>query len=524
MNKAHAMLGLAIALGTQSRIREDIEKEYLSKETVYHKELDYLKNTKISLFDKFTLGTAESIKQSFCIVSYNTIRDNEIVINRLLKRGYRDIFNYYNHNRLTLLSMELFTSKYAQKAGGMEEVSGMYLDYCYYVLLYLMEFRGGRLHDTGFAERITDQLEATIYDELSIRLKMLSNLNGMSNSVKLKVEQSTEELYEKYSSKRVGLGKTVAILLENIRLKDEKILINTGRPMVNIEKEIDKMPNNKIINAMHLILGICGIESSFTNEAEVDEDLFRGIMKTLQLSVLTHGTTKREVEVMFICSLFLYTLSTEYNKVRNVHYEGLKTKVADELNSLKEEYDFKFSGMELEIEERTNETLELKRELQDKVSANKVKEEEIRKMQAELKRLKKENSKLKESEKELEELKSYLDTEFIDVEELEKVTLETAIEGLKSIKGVFVGGNTNLQNEIKQVLPDFTFVQASEVSKDLSHLKGKDVIFNSKMSNKHGMYYKLNSLVRGSGTKLVRLDTTTNKELLLKEMYSKSKG
>ena len=521
-DRFNSILSLAVALGTQTVIRDEIRAEYEKDEEVYYWELTRLDPEYKQLFDKFTLETSESIKQVYAIIMNHVSNSKTLFIDRMLKKAYRFAFNYYHNKKISGIMLEMFNRDYVERQGGLEKVSGIYLDYSYFVINFLVLLRGGALATTPLHGMMESHIAALIYDNPKFRLEKLEKTLDLPSALRKKLEQKTNEFLDKKVKSEVGLGEDVSVLLENIKLKEERFLLEHGANGVT-EADLRNMPIQKITNVLFVILSMCGIDGSFAREASIDEKFVKGLVKTLHLSQHEHNLSDREVEVLFVSSLLINVVATEYNKVRGIHYEGLKTKMQQREEELSSEFKSKIETLEREVESKDAKIAKLSSDKQTTKNLMSSQEKELKRMEKELKRLQLENDKLKENESELNQLREFFLTSNDEIEEeVQDVDVEELVDKLSKMNGAIIGGHTNLRNKIKELLPNYTIISPSDKTKELNYLKNKDIVFYISSSNNHSMYYKVLPILKTGNKDIVYLKKRMNVELVLKDMYEQA--
>jgi SepF-like predicted cell division protein (DUF552 family) len=142
-------------------------------------------------------------------------------------------------------------------------------------------------------------------------------------------------------------------------------------------------------------------------------------------------------------------------------------------------------------------------------------------MEKEQKRLNAELTKAKDNDKELQFLREFYFNSQTEHKVSEDISIESIENYLKSIKGVIVGGHTNLTKKLKEKLPKFDFVAEEETSRNLSFMRNKEIVFISSVHDNHGLYEKVVREISNADIVLTYLEKYQNVDLLLRDIYKK---
>lgn len=515
---------LAVALGTQERCREDIDKKYEENRHLYQKIYEISGITRSKVFDRHSVTTSEYIKKVYSIILDEHYNNRDIFITKLIKKAYKSAYTYYTHRNDFVL--EMFVDHEQRKAGGLEKLSGIYLDYCFYVMFYLSITQKNKLLRSQLWQTVDDQYKEMLADnelESGLELFLKDDLKFFRYTTNPDYT-GYEEFLDKITYKGVR-GNDVTMVFESLRLKEEMEIIDSGFIPLSREPNLKNMPMTKITNTLYVILRLFGIEPSLVNEITFSDELLVGLVKYLHVLKNAQDLSDREVEVLFLASLMLHALAKEYNSVRKDHYENLKTQLLKK--ELEDERAKSQAEMELHSELNTLESrlIKVNKRLKDTQEGSKRKDKEIKSLEVELKRTKIDLDKAKSNDKELQFLrKFYFDSISTNTKEsdIKELSLEDMTEALSSIKGVIVGGHQKLQNKLKEQLPNFSFIATDEVSRNISFIKNKDIIFFYAENNNHSIFRKVMAEVEKSDVILSYLEGVTNIDLIVKDIYDKT--
>ncbi|WP_456364272.1 hypothetical protein [Priestia aryabhattai] len=525
-----SLILLAIALGSDERCREDIEKEYQEEKHFYY--YNWSRMGEIKLFDKFTVTTSEYIKKCYAIILFEELekksKDIPILINRMIKKAYKHVLNFNMQKKWMMI--DEFTAYYEKKieqeekktgrkektdkSEGLYKISGKYLDRCFYVLMYLAYKKQKTLFPTETLETIENHFQSLVvnYDLEDI----------------LEVEAEYTDGYEKLLDKMTfkdQSSKDVSYFFENIRLLEENELIEKDTGSFNvgyIRGRLVKMPLNKIINSLTMIIKTFGLSEDFLYETKLGNKQLEQIAKFSYAIKNRNALSERETEIIFLVALAIYAISSEYNKLREGYYEGLKMKMQEQGEEEKRREEALKEGYQKEIAELQEKLRLANVEKSALKEVCKKKEDENSRLRKGNKRLEIELDKTKDYDKELLFLRDfYFDSQVEEqLTEEEGDDFDTFVEYLKPLKIAIVGGHPNLTKKIKEVLPNFDYIAEKEKNRKVDFLANKDIVFISSVHDNHSMYEKVVAVTKNSKTVLWYLKNRhQNLYLLFKDMY-----
>lgn len=510
---------LAVALGSEKRCQEDINKMYQSDEKKFFQFYNMTGIAKTKIFDKFSISTSECIKKCYGIIISEELgketKGVPLFIQKLIKKAYKPVYTFNMHKKWNML--EEFIPWYEEKIGGVNMMSGVFLDKCFYVLNFLAIKEEKVLMPTEMLNVVDSHFHY-----------LLSNL---TLEEVIKTEEGLTTGYEKLikdTTFKNQISEDVSYIFENIRLLEENVLMETLEPesLGHIRQELTSMPLTRITNTLILMVERFGLSGDFLREAKVGNKRLEEIAKYIYILKNSNGLTDRDAEIMYLVTLVIYAIASEYNKLREGFYEGLKVKL--------QEKEADEEKREVALEEKHQKEIEkLKEELRlanEKVSSlkemSKQNVQTINQLEIEKKRLNNEVIKAKENDKEIQFLRDFYFNSQEEHKVTEDVNMESILTYLNSINGVIVGGHPNLTKKMKEKLPNFEFVTKDETSRNLSFLRNKEIVFisSTSMHDKHALYFKIVKEINNTDTFLSYLEKHTNVELLMKDMYEKCVG
>lgn len=510
---------LAVALGTEERCRDEIDKIYAANESKYFHYYNLTGIGKIKAFDKFSITTSEYIKKCYGIILSEEFDKDEkgipLHIQRLIKKGYKPAFNFNMHKKWDML--EEFLLWYKEKVGGVDKMSGIYLDRSFYVLLYL-----------AYKERkmlVPTEMFGVMDEHYQYLLQ-----NPTLEEITTAEEEQTigyEQLIKKTTFKNQKTS-DVSYVFENIRLIEENKLLEEAKELNSyseINDMIKKMPLTRIANAVTIIMETFGLSGDLLREAKLSDKQLEEIAKYIYIIKGKNDLTERESEIVFLVSLMIYAVASEYNNLRKDYYEGLKVKIQEKEEEeaikeaeIKDKHRIEMAVLQEKLRVSNESALNLK-EVQKNTEKNN------KQLEVENKRLNVELEKTKENDKELQFLREFYFNSQLDNRPLpEDESMDAIVDYLNTVKGVIVGGHTNLTKKLKDKLPNFDFVAEEETSRNISFIKNRDIVFFSSVHDNHGLFRKVMKEVGNSNTELTYLEKYQNVDLLLRDIYEKTKN
>ena len=196
------------------------------------------------------------------------------------------------------------------------------------------------------------------------------------------------------------------------------------------------------------------------------------------------------IQVRYLCK--------EYKKAKKLFFENFN----EELNIIIEEKNTEVKRLKDENYKLTNENNRLSTIISD--------------MEKENKKLKKELEAREDNQQELHSLREFMFS--LDNEEEYPEIDDVNYERLKEYKGVIVGGHDNWQRKMKELLPNFKYIQTDALNFDINILNDKEPVFIYTNYLNHGLYYKLINEVRKKEIPLYYLPYNINEKIILKQI------
>lgn len=509
-----SLILLAVALGSEERCRKDIDDFYNKNEKML---FEYYKESKVGkTFDKSTIKTTEYIKKGFAIILYQEHKKGDrgipLFIQSLIKKAYKPVISFDMHYGWN--ELEHFIDWY-KKDKELNALSGLYLDKCCYVLMYIACKKDKLILTTEMMDAVNVQFHRLIANHSLEEI----------NKAKIEFTVGYEDLLERVTFKN-QVSEDVSFIFENIRLLEEDVLLKHHRGARN-RREADtlykKMPLTRVISSLTVIMETFGLSSDFLREAKVGNKQLEEMTKFIYVIKNQNDLNERETEIVFVMSLLIYAIATEYNSLREGFYEGLKMKVQEQESKEEEKaaaVEGKYQNEIAELQEQLRMANEEKNSLKSRLATS---EKEIERLEKKNGRLEIELKKAKKSDKELLFFREFFFNSQAEEFEMEvdDDSVKASIDRLKDLKVVVVGGQSNLIKKMKVALPHFDYVLESEKGRNLSFVKNRDIVFISSVNNNHNLFDKVVDLTKNSDTKLTYLRKNQNLDILIKDIDKK---
>ncbi|MFP3727661.1 hypothetical protein U8V72_20980 [Priestia filamentosa] len=516
---------LIAALGYNYYLHKEIDKLYEKGRWTYYEAFRNSQYYNDKLIKSFTPVREEKMKKVAGILEWCLQHDDLTLINRLIKKGYKDVWQYYKQNKKQL-DLEKFVAYIKKKRDGKHELPILELLMYIAVLTYIVaDFnKGSEEVNTMYST------EFGYYMFVSLNELMASATNDETFADWMDEEESiTEENVIKFIEEtlRINVKKkippTISSILQYTRVqgiregfKEPQSEIQQDSPM-RIAYQIQNNNSEKDIFKY-----IEGYEFIFINSELNVEDLLDVEITKDELLIHAYNSlcrqeanqyTNEDVKQYFIASLFIHGLFTQYKKQKEIFIrdttESWYLDVRNKEKQIKEKerlYEQKEKGFE--------------KQLRSKEDENQNYLKEIEKLKKENERLKNEIDANKEEKEELIELRSFAyNQQKIDVVP-SNISIKNIVESLNHKKVIVCGGHPNMQRRLKEQLPELDTLQTDTIGKSFAYLTNYDIVYFYPNYASHSFYRKIKSAIYNSDTQLIYLPDVDNMEQLLLHMYS----
>ena len=503
---------VSLVLGCTKYIHSDIDKLYSKYEyeyfVAYQDNIDFIEGRYnklpvldheriIKVFGMFMLLEENKVEES--ILDY-TLKS----ISTLIKKGYKKAINYARSK--TVLDIQEF-DEYFLKSN--RNIGNFDLSFNYVILVFLYIFR----------DNIDKDIKLTMYEEAESLKSTVRFLSSLISIVQIDYNQKKsfdfdEDFYWFSKKDEVTISEYISSLIDK-DLERRKEIKETDIDYDMYEKydkneltyaEISKLKNDilgngvygKYINILNGILLIQGenIQLVFDKITITKKEIYGCIP-----SDNNEPTSKDKAALSILIYCYYKAIYTEMNSLKDLYFNSSKIEELKKRNKYIDEIHLKNEKIEVLSEELTK----TKRKL---LEENKELKKQLKQLEIENKRLKSEINNAIDNTKELSKLREYMFNQSTNEDIEENNTVD--IDALNSYKVVIVGGGTNWQNKMKEVLPNYTYISIENKNFDIKLLNNKDMIILNTSALSHSLYYKVINYVRDNDIPMDYLKPSLN--------------
>ena len=511
---------LTLAIGTEERCYEDIDKQYSKDVEKYYSIYDNSQPKRAKDFDTFPMQSANYLKKSYSIIKDELTKKQSLWLNRVLKKGYKPTLNFMTTlGSRDVFALEEFVKYYADKLGGLEKISGIYLDRCFYVLMYLASESDKQIMQTELRHNIMSNYAA---------LKTRKSIEDMSMvELQYPSEKRRKEEIVNFLNLDGTVPSDVGMLVENIRLIEETAYFETlGNNLELIDEKSRKtFPLTRFMNSLTMVHDVFNVSHDIHLNTKLNDGIIDGVAKLVAIMEKRTGLKENEVWLATIASFYIYSFAKEIDNLRKsgigtMEYEYLQKSIEEDKARLS-----KMDEQENELARLKEELAEMKKENASLKTALKTGEKIIDKQGKEIHRLQDSLDKAQTNSKELIFLREYhYETEkALENPDLEdtNISIDSMTKAMSDFKVAIVGGQVNLVKKLKEAMPYAEFFSEREVSRNMTHIRNKDVIFYSSSHNNHSIYDKVMANLERTDAQLIYLSKHGNLNILIPSMYEK---
>lgn len=524
---------LVVAMGTNDKISADIHKMYLEKETVYSEIIQCDKsNGKLKYVETFSVKYAHTLEEAHAIVinafEESTLKD----LRPILKKGYLSLYKKFTESPKT------FNFKAVQKCVGTEDVilesTTTEVVSIYAVLIYFnLFFEPSKLTEPAKAEM--DILLTAYVQEMEEALaKARTTFKYTMDELDANVRQSINYLYDRYTIKKEFNMRNFLERVTEYRIEDDKEWQEfMVRPHNLSEEEIypalqelqdsilardkDAAGVSIIVNDILKYFSFFENKNIYKLNKEETRNLFYLVAKMYHNAALEESF---DIEMLLIALVPGFQMKKEYETATDLYFEATSNELEKQIRAAYEE---EVRSLDKQLERVTKIRLKEKEELISIKEQRKNAEHIIKAQEKELNQLHKMKEEFESLQQETIALRNFsyqIAKETDTVEDIpDEDILQEMLTFLKSKKIVVVGGETKWQTNLKEYLPDITFI-AIDKKNSYGALKTPDtIIVINTIANKHANYYKMLSM-RNQDNAICYFNTHTNMKLSIKSIYT----
>lgn len=500
---------LIIALGSNSFLYEEIDRIYEENKLEYYdcyKKSNYVDD---KMFQRFTAIKYEYIKKCTGIIQWDYLHQTNEHTYALIKKGYKSIWNYCKNKNS--INLEDFSTYYINKKGGHDKISELDIIYSWIIAIYLCTEEKIKYYTNSQMGMAVNKGLKSMLSDCSIYERNFSDE---------KIDQYKEEIEQLYDKYNIPMKKyqTIDDLLETIIVKQtDSMYKGTGvSNVLYMRSETLKKGISKYIGALGRWIRMLGIhDMDLTSSCVITK-------KDIDVILMNYLMTKKEVdlletdeELFIISEIWIKALAEEYKKTKSIY-----------LNKAQDEFYYHFHNIKEELEQKDKE-LRNKEELLKAENLKMQQEndnlwEELKKLQRQCNDYKNQINTIENNNKEVFALREYVFSKENNLDTEENIgtdSLDMMIKYLRSKKCAIIGGHSVWINRMKEVLPNFIFMNPDDINKDIKFVDNVEAVFINTLVNSHAFYEKVMSKMSRNDTKLFYIDNTTNINLSIKVIY-----
>jgi len=511
---------LIVALGYNDYLHNEIDRIYEENRWTYYEEFKNSGFYNDMVIKSFTTGYEEKMKKVAGIVEWCYNHNDLSLVHRLIKKGYKDVLRYYeqNKNNLDLQQFMYFILK--RRGMKVEEMTELKASMYQSVLLYLVytdDYNVNKIFNNPYGKIVLQGIKNLREDLLHPFI-----IQKQLKESELDNEKAVNLIKE---TLRIDVNKKIPINLDKIfdvalDIRSEEILAEKGLSF----KTADIQTSEKVRSSLFQeeVFKHIGGYSGALKLSELNYfDLLSVEFSKDELLMLAHSALNiqqlnsyddKEKQQYLISTLFLHALVKQY-KLQKEHL----------INDTQESWYLDVKQREKQIEEKekdyrketdklTTQNEEGKRRIQELKDKNKE-------LEKELERLRKQVAETKDEKEELIELRNFAyNQKRVDVE-VDALSVKEAADLLNTRKIIVCGGHPNMQQRLKEWLPNLETMSTDTLGKNFNYLRNYDVVYFYPNYANHSFYKKIKTTITNSKTKFVYLPDKDNVEKLLLEMH-----
>lgn len=363
-------------------------------------------------------------------------------------------------------------------------------------------------------------------DELNSNGLMLMFLGTIYNGKTIDEDDSMyKSIVASYFQRMIHMNGKCRINLDNAS-KEQKKLIRDLELKLKNHKKIKNMPcsyrfSTEQQNGMNIVINKLSKDDKFFLSFEYIFDFER--ISLISIVGDKYLSSKELQELIYAYIQFQNAENIDYDEFLKFVYPAIQIRYLAKEYIKAKEYFFENFDEELynEISKVENENRELKKSNLLLKDENEKLRQEIELLNSKNNKLQNENTKLSTSKSELFALRNFVFEQSIqDNNTIESNTSNIDIGKLNEVKGVVIGGRNSLQQKLKDVLTNWTFISVDTLNFDVDILKNANYIFLNVNVLSHAMYYKVTEITNKIDKNIDFLNND-NVDIYLSEIYKK---
>lgn len=540
----------ALALCYSDKCFRHVDRQYTKNEDYYRSVFASLDQDPFNLASRLPVRVYNRMKKALSIVVDCENHGTRSHVVKLLQKGYQSAYTYVNQGR-TKIDVDLFLNWLSKSS-----VNFNFSSSTTYLVLALYYF--AHIKDKSFYPSITDD-DVTRVVTSSVELENLKDVievtNWRSSTDRKSILQSFGLVDAEPLSYNDVLSSIVVLEEKEVRSRynhgnsessknkptygfdSDKLLASLSGlnkcPDTSPELLLSNRPSTSAALLFSTLATTLGFDETFLlDEYKVDSKTLSFLSDYIMLFRNQRIFSDKEVNLLFSGALVLYAVHQEYSDLRKAYfdlqseYESV-CRVQDTSQEVVSEDVFdELEKCKKEIELLNKEVATLKETNVQLSGTLDVYKEDLETANTSVRRL---ECSLSQSESKLRDLPALREFYYSAVmtenaKDTDPEPIEVfAVNELKKLKGVFVGGHLKQHIKLSKILPNFKFISTDEVSRDISIISGADVVFYYSWYSNHNMFERVVSQIDANNVPLVYVPRATNMNRILTEMYNKYK-
>ena len=488
-------LKFLIALGNSRPLRKEIDKEYSKNKLEYYEAAKKAEIHKNSIIYTYPSAVTESITKLAGIYFWCMAQNNFASMEKFIKIGFKNVYDYFKKN--DVIDLHKFVPSIFKNLKDVVKYTEQELADLHSVLYWLCL---GFLKpcELGICE---DDVRASID---RIYFGNIGHNREILKIITKKYQQNINNLHSVYglNLKKSNNRKSLDMLFYDITILEE-FNIDGITPAIlrNYDKLrplLGKQSISKYTFMFTRIFNLLGIDSCTFEQSELTTEEFNQIFALYFLSKDEYALPDSERDLFLIALIYIKALIKEYQDTRLVYLANAREENYLDTLMLKKEIDEKLRLLRKEGARYNTENDQLKAKV-DQLQT------EMSRYERELTRMKRDMEQVESNKKELIALREFMfdqSNEATQDTDIEPDEYAKTLEILNNKACAIIGGHPNWVRKVKEILPNYSYVDVESLNRGLKYLDKKEIVFVNTDYNSHSLYHKVVAQLEKSETKL----------------------
>lgn len=505
--KINVLEQLVLALGTNDDLTVEIEKEYSKNKDRYYTAYRESEFYQDKYFEIYPIRYYIQLQKVAGIVQHSYQENNDMALNRIIKKGYSKIFRYITQNKVIQYSKLL---KIICGNRDISEMTAVDIKNAYIVAIYLCINYGKEIDKF-------ELMKSDIVDILEVEEGESSNFTYPVSNIK---KEKIDALRKEFCMEEDKINLT-NILDMYVKKDIDAYLTKIGYSPDSVDDEIYEKRVNEVITKggpvtvltflSNLLRGV-GFYANMKNH-EITKDEGDKFICNFDRLYQQSGLPLENRELFKVVAVYCYSIIKEYRETRDNCLPQIEESIHYDIESIKKE-------AQIQISEIKKNEKKLHNELNKKREMIQCLEQELAKARKEAENLQGELEKKSVNDHELIALREYIFNEKTKCnEDVNELSLDSKKKELAEKEVIIIGGHENWVTKMKQVFPEFLYISPDSTNRKIDFLKepNKIIVFNT-ATNSHSLYYKVISVINNKN-KLHYLNGNYNVDMAIEKIY-----